>query len=99
MTCINVLINFSFYSIGSFQSKAILSLLQIIRLRKNNIYQLFIYITLLFTRYWIECIRLQHISLEDDSVYERLRSYGIGEQFIKSEGVIGIVYELDSKNR
>lgn len=39
--------------------------------------------------YWKQCILSQHLSLDYDNVYDHLRSYGIGEHFVKTEGVIG----------
>lgn len=40
-------------------------------------------------RYWKSCLASQNLSINYDDLYDRLRSYGYGEAFIKNEGVIG----------
>lgn len=40
-------------------------------------------------RYWKSCLESQQLSIDFDSLYDKLRAYGYGEEFLKSEGVIG----------
>ena len=43
---------------------------------------------------WNQSIRSQNVPIEYNDVYDRLRSYGIGEHFVKTEGVIGIIMKV-----
>ena len=40
-------------------------------------------------RYWENCLVTQKLSLDYESVYDHLRGYGFGRQFVDNEGIYG----------
>ena len=40
-------------------------------------------------RYWENCLLPQKLSLDYESVYDHLRGYGFGRQFVEDEGIYG----------
>lgn len=74
--------------LGSFQGDTLLRAAMMSNLEDHNVLEWEIDHFVIFS-YWKSCLASQNLSINFDELYDRLRSYGYGETFIKNEGVIG----------
>ena len=74
--------------LGSYQGDVLLRAAMVSNLEDHNVLELKFgeFVTY---RYWKSCLASKNLSIDFDDLYDRLRSYGYGEAFIKNEGVIG----------
>lgn len=75
-------------SVGSYQKDVFL---QIISSNSFTGYSVIEYASRVFLicRYWENCLLPQKLSLDYESVYDHLRGYGFGRQFVEDEGIYG----------